>query len=88
MRRGAPRHLLYLLLQPRSGLTVRLARETHARRGLLHQLITAQESETEGKVILADIFALERNDHALEEVVARMCIEPDVSAVSWKRTTA
>jgi len=52
------------------------------------QGISADESEKEGKVIVADIYALERNDRALEEIVARLSIEPEVTGVSWQRTTA
>jgi hypothetical protein len=36
-------------------------------------------------VVLADIFAPERSDRAMEEVVARLSIEPEVKAVSWRR---
>jgi putative Mg2+ transporter-C (MgtC) family protein len=39
-------------------------------------------------VVVADIFALERNDRAMEEIVARVSIEPEVKAVSWQRTVA
>jgi putative Mg2+ transporter-C (MgtC) family protein len=49
--------------------------------------IATEESEKEGRVIVADVYAMERNDRALEEVVARLSIEPDVSGVSWQRTT-
>jgi hypothetical protein len=38
-------------------------------------------------LILADILALERNDRALEDAVARVSIEPKVKAASWQRTT-
>jgi hypothetical protein len=36
---------------------------------------------------VADVYAMERNDRALEEVVARLGIEPEVTGVSWQRTT-
>jgi putative Mg2+ transporter-C (MgtC) family protein len=46
------------------------------------------EDTVEGRVlILADILALERNDRALEDAVARVSIEPKVKAASWQRTT-
>jgi putative Mg2+ transporter-C (MgtC) family protein len=49
------------------------------------QGLTTEESENEGKAIVADIYALERNDRALEEIVARLGIEPEVTGVSWRR---
>ncbi len=52
------------------------------------QGISTEETDKDGKVIVADIFALERNDRALEEIVARLSIEPEVTGVSWERTTA
>jgi putative Mg2+ transporter-C (MgtC) family protein len=51
------------------------------------QGIATEETEHEGKVIVADVFALERNDRALEEIIARLTIEPEVSKASWQRTT-
>jgi putative Mg2+ transporter-C (MgtC) family protein len=50
------------------------------------QGIATEEGEKDGRVIVADIYALERNDRALEEVVARLGIEPEVTGVSWQRT--
>jgi len=55
----------------------------HARMSL--QGITTEETDKEGKSIVADIYASERNDRAMEEIVARLSIEPDVKAVSWHR---
>jgi putative Mg2+ transporter-C (MgtC) family protein len=51
------------------------------------QGIAMEETEKEGRVIVADVYALERNDRALEEVVARLGIEPEVTGVSWQLTT-
>ena len=51
------------------------------------QGITTEEGEGEGKVIVADVFALERNDRALEEIIARLTIEPEVTKASWQRTS-
>jgi putative Mg2+ transporter-C (MgtC) family protein len=51
------------------------------------QGIATEENEKEGQVIVADVYALERNDRALEAIVARLSIEPEVTSVSWKRTT-
>ena len=50
------------------------------------QGIATEESEKEGRVVVADVYAMERNDRALEEVVARLSIEPEVTGVSWQRT--
>ena len=36
-------------------------------------------------VVVADIYAAERNDRFMEDLVARISIEPDVKAVSWSR---
>jgi putative Mg2+ transporter-C (MgtC) family protein len=55
----------------------------HARMSL--QGITTEEIEKEKKVIVADLFALERNDRSMEEIVARLSIEPEVKGVSWER---
>lgn len=38
-------------------------------------------------IAVADVFALERNDRALEEIVTRLSIEPEVTGVSWQRGT-
>ena len=51
------------------------------------QGISTEESDGEGKVIVADVYAMERNDRALEEIVARLSIEPEVTGVSWQRGT-
>jgi putative Mg2+ transporter-C (MgtC) family protein len=55
--------------------------------GMSVQGIATEGSEKEGKVIVADVYALERNDRALEDIVARLSIEPEVTGVSWQRTT-
>jgi hypothetical protein len=38
--------------------------------------------------VAADSYAAERCDRFLEEVVARITIEPNVKSVSWEWTTA
>jgi putative Mg2+ transporter-C (MgtC) family protein len=50
------------------------------------QGLATQDAEGGGTMVVANIQANERNDRALEEVVARVCIEPGVTAVSWQRT--
>jgi putative Mg2+ transporter-C (MgtC) family protein len=51
------------------------------------QGLATEEGEKEGRVIVADVYALEPNDRALEQIVARLGIEPDVTGVSWQRGT-
>jgi putative Mg2+ transporter-C (MgtC) family protein len=50
------------------------------------QGIATEETDKEGRVVVADVYALGRNDRAMEEVVARLGIEPEVTVVSWQRT--
>jgi putative Mg2+ transporter-C (MgtC) family protein len=52
------------------------------------QGLATVDAEPDRTVVVADIFALQRNDRALEEIVARVSIEPEVKAVSWQRTAA
>jgi len=49
------------------------------------QGVSTEESEKEGKVAAAHVYALERNDRALEDLVARLTIEPEVTGISWER---
>jgi putative Mg2+ transporter-C (MgtC) family protein len=50
------------------------------------QGLTTQDAENHRTIVFADIFALERSDRAMEEIVARVSIEPEVRAVSWQRS--
>jgi putative Mg2+ transporter-C (MgtC) family protein len=52
------------------------------------QGLTTEDTENNRTVVQADIFALQRNDRALEAIVARVSIEPEVRAVSWQRSAA
>lgn len=70
-------HVRHILLRHVNG---------HAR--LTLQGMATEDTENGHAVVVADIFALERNDRALEEIVARVSIEPEVKAVSWQRTVA
>lgn len=70
-------HIRYILLrhineQPRITL-----------QGMSHE-----EAEGDSTVIVAEIFAMERNDRLMEEILARVSIEPVIKAVSWQRTAA
>ena len=51
----------------------------------LHGLST-QDTDRKHTVVLADIFALRRNDKAVEEIVGLVSLEADVKAVSWQMT--
>jgi putative Mg2+ transporter-C (MgtC) family protein len=64
-----------------------LLRHIGGRERMSVQGISTEDSEKDGKVVIADVYALERNDRAMEEIVARLSIEPEVTGVSWQRTT-
>jgi len=44
------------------------------------------DTEPNRTVVVAEIFAMQRCDRALEEIVARVSIEPEVKAVRWQRS--
>jgi putative Mg2+ transporter-C (MgtC) family protein len=69
-------HIRHILLRHIGG---------HAKLNL--QGLSTEETEKDRTVVLAAIFAPERNDRAMEEIMARLSIEPEVKAVSWQRTT-
>jgi putative Mg2+ transporter-C (MgtC) family protein len=49
------------------------------------QGLATEENEKDETVVIADIYAAERNDRVMEDIVARISIEPDVMAVRWER---
>lgn len=49
------------------------------------QGISTQE-EGSHAVVIADIFSVERQDRAVQEVMSRLNIEPGVKSVSWEKT--
>jgi putative Mg2+ transporter-C (MgtC) family protein len=51
------------------------------------QGLSTEDSESNRTVVIAEIFALEQNDRLMEEVVARVSIEPEVKSVSWQKST-
>ena len=53
--------------------------------GMNVQGMSTEELENDRTVVMADVYASQRNDRFLEEIVARISIEPDVKAVSWER---
>jgi putative Mg2+ transporter-C (MgtC) family protein len=52
------------------------------------QGLATEDSDSTRTIVTADIFAFEQCDRVLEEVVARVSIEPEVRAVSWQKTPA
>jgi putative Mg2+ transporter-C (MgtC) family protein len=63
-----------------------LLRHINAHAKMAVQGIATNETETPDRVsIIVDIFSIERNDRAMEELVARLNIEPSVTAVSWEK---
>lgn len=74
------------------------ARDAHIRHILMrhvngHEKLTLQgiatDDEERGRTtVVATIYSPDRNDRALEDLVARISIEPDVKMVSWQRIAA
>jgi putative Mg2+ transporter-C (MgtC) family protein len=63
-----------------------LVRHVNAHPTMLVQGISSQDAtDPEKATVLVDIFSAQRNDRALEDLVARINIEPTVSAVRWER---
>jgi putative Mg2+ transporter-C (MgtC) family protein len=52
------------------------------------QGVSTDESDADRVVVVATIYAIERNDRFMEDLVARISIEPDVKAVSWEKGQA
>jgi putative Mg2+ transporter-C (MgtC) family protein len=63
-----------------------LMRHISGHPGMSLQGISTEEDEKQGRVIVADVYSAERNDRALEQITARLGIEPEVTGVSWQRT--
>jgi len=49
-------------------------------------IATQQGEQPDQAIVVAEIFSIERQDRALQEVVSRLNIEPGVKSVSWQRT--
>ena len=65
-----------------------LLRHVGGHQKLSLQGLATQDASDGRTVVLADVFSPDRNDRALEEIVARVSIEPEVKAVSWQRAAA
>jgi putative Mg2+ transporter-C (MgtC) family protein len=63
-----------------------LLRHVNAAPKMTIQGISTQESDQPDRTtVVADIFSVERNDRAMEDLVRRIDIEPGVTAVSWEK---
>lgn len=65
-----------------------LLRHVNGHERLSLQGLSTEETETDRTVVLAEIFSMDRNDRAVEEVVTRVGIEPEIKAISWQRAVA
>ncbi len=62
-----------------------LARHINIHPTMTLQAISIQDSERpDHTTVVADIFALRRNDRELEDLMSRLNIEPSVTAVRWE----
>ncbi len=52
------------------------------------QGLATEDTEKDRTMVIADIYAVERNDRFMEDLVKRISIEPEVVAVSWERSRA
>jgi putative Mg2+ transporter-C (MgtC) family protein len=63
-----------------------LLRHINAVPGMTVQRISTQEVGEDGQAaVVADVFSVERKDRAIQEVMSRLNIEPDVRSVSWEK---
>lgn len=52
---------------------------------VLQGIATQDVGPADQAAVVADVYSTQRNDRYMEDVVARMSIEPTVTAVSWER---
>jgi putative Mg2+ transporter-C (MgtC) family protein len=63
-----------------------LMRHVNGKPKMVVQGIATQDTDQPERVAISvEVFAIERNDRAMEELVERLNIEPGVSAVSWEK---
>jgi putative Mg2+ transporter-C (MgtC) family protein len=61
-------------------------RHINSNKGMIVQGVSLLDCEQAHRAVFAaDVFSHTRNDHAMEELVSRLNIEPGVVAVSWER---
>jgi putative Mg2+ transporter-C (MgtC) family protein len=65
-----------------------LLRHVNGHERLSLQGLSTEDLENNRTVVLAEIFSIDRNDRAVEEIVTRVGIEPEIKAISWQRTVA
>jgi putative Mg2+ transporter-C (MgtC) family protein len=54
--------------------------------GMTIQRISTQEVGDDGQAaVVADVYSVERKDRAIQDVMSRLNIEPDVRSVSWEK---
>jgi len=58
---------------------------SHARMNV-QGLSTQDAEQPDNAVVVADIFSVERQDRAVQEIMSRLTIEPGVKSVSWEKT--
>jgi putative Mg2+ transporter-C (MgtC) family protein len=64
-----------------------LMRHVNSKPKMVIQGIATQDTDQPDRVAIAvDVYATERNDRMMEELVERLNIEPGVTAVSWEKT--
>jgi hypothetical protein len=66
------------------GVVMILLRHIDGHDKFAFQGMATEDTVNQRTVVLADIFAVERSDREMEEIVSWLSIEPDVKAVSWK----
>jgi putative Mg2+ transporter-C (MgtC) family protein len=63
-----------------------LLRHINSVAGMTIQRISTQEVGPDGQAsIVADIYSVDRKDRAIQEVMSRLNIEPEVRSVSWEK---
>lgn len=65
-----------------------LMRHINGHDKLILQGLATEDTDSERTIVFADIYVSERNDRDMEEIVSRVCLEPQVKAVSWQRMVA
>jgi putative Mg2+ transporter-C (MgtC) family protein len=76
-----------VLCQERQEGVVRniLMRHINSQPKMIVQGISIQAADGGCEAVVADIFATERSDRAIQDVMTRLNIEPSVTSVSWER---
>ena len=53
----------------------------------VQRIATKHGKQIDQAEIIAAVFSSEQNDHAIEELISRINLEPTVISVSWDRTS-